>query len=86
MFKIFFEFIGRDIIIWYSNVIKYAMYGFGVYIAIGSIIQSINRIQKLKKVNFMDSEEKLIILRNDRKIKIISLVLFVLSYFIFYLF
>ena len=62
------------------------MYGFGVYIAIGSIIQSINRIQKLKKVNFMDSEEKLIILRNDRKIKIISLVLFVLSYFIFYLF
>lgn len=70
----------------YFDVIKYTMYGFGIYIAVGSILQSVNRIRKLKKINYINSEEQIAVFRSDRKKKIISLAVFVLSYFIFYLF
>lgn len=65
---------------------KNLVYIFGIYLGIGSILQSVNRLRKLKKANYFNSQEQIATLDRDRKKKIIAMAVFVLSYFIFYLF
>ena len=65
---------------------KYIAYALGIYLGVGSILQSVKRICKLKKVNFLNGNEQIAMFRNDRNKKIIALAVFILSYFVFYLF
>ena len=65
---------------------KYIAYVLGIYLGVGSILQSVKRICKLKKVNFLNGNEQIAMFRNDRNKKIIALAVFILSYFVFYLF
>lgn len=65
---------------------KYIAYALGIYLGVGSILQSVKRICKLKKVNFLNVNEQIAMFRNDRNKKIIALAVFILSYFVFYLF
>lgn len=65
---------------------KYLAYVLGIYLGVGSILQSVKRIRKLKKVNFLNGNEQIAMFRNDRNKKIIALAVFILSYFVFYLF
>lgn len=65
---------------------KNLVYILGIYLGVGSIIQSVKRIRQLKKANYLGSEEKISVLESDRNKKIIALAAFILSYFIFYLF
>lgn len=64
---------------------KNLVYILGIYLGIGSILQSLKRIRKLKEVNYCNGEEQLATLKSDRKKKIVAIAVFVLSYFIFYL-
>lgn len=84
--KYFLSFINRDIIVWYSNAYVYTFYGLGICLVLQGIGQSVSRIRKLKKANYIGGEEQIAILERDRNKKIIALAVFVLSYFIFYLF
>ncbi len=65
---------------------KYIAYALGIYLGVGSILQSVKRIRKLKKVNFLNGNEQIAMFRNDRNKKIIALAVFILSYFVFCLF
>lgn len=65
---------------------KYIAYALGIYLGVGSILQSVKRICKLKKANFLNGNEQIAMFRNDRNKKIIALAVFILSYFVFYLF
>ena len=65
---------------------KYLAYVLGIYLGVGSILQSVKRICKLKKANFLNGNEQIAMFRNDRNKKIIALAVFILSYFVFYLF
>ncbi len=65
---------------------KNLVYILGIYLGIGSILQSVNRMRKLKKANYYNGEEQIATLESARKKQIIALAVFVLSYFIFYLF
>ena len=71
-----------SIIIFFKNL----AYVLGIYLGVGSILQSVKRICKLKKVNFLNGNEQIAMFRNDRNKKIIALAVFILSYFVFYLF
>ena len=73
---------GINIIIFFKNL----AYILGIYLGVGSILQSVKRIRKLKKVNFLNGNEQIAMFRNDRNKKIIALAVFILSYFVFYLF
>ncbi len=73
---------GINIIIFLKNL----AYVLGIYLGVGSILQSVKRIRKLKKVNFLNGNEQIAMFRNDRNKKIIALAVFILSYFVFYLF
>ena len=73
---------GINIIIFFKNL----DYLLGIYLGVGSILQSVKRICKLKKVNFLNGNEQIAMFRNDRNKKIIALAVFILSYFVFYLF
>ena len=73
---------GINIIIFFKNL----AYVLGIYLGVGSILQSVKRIRKLKKVNFLNGNEQIAMFRNDRNKKIIALAVFILSYFVFYLF
>ena len=73
---------GINIIIFLKNL----AYVLGIYLGVGSILQSVKRICKLKKVNFLNGNEQIAMFRNDRNKKIIALAVFILSYFVFYLF
>ena len=73
---------GISIILFLKNL----AYVLGIYLGVGSILQSVKRICKLKKANFLNGNEQIAMFRNDRNKKIIALAVFVLSYFIFYLF
>lgn len=84
--KYFASFVNREILVGYIDALKYTMYGFGIYIALGSILQSVKRIRKLKRANYLGSEEKIAVFESDRNKKIIALAVFILSYFVFYLF
>ncbi len=65
---------------------KNLAYVLGIYLGVGSILQSVKRICKLKKANFLNGNEQIAMFRNDRNKKIIALAVFILSYFVFYLF
>lgn len=84
--KYFASFVNLEILVSYIDALKYIMYGVGIYIALGSILQSVKRIRQLKKANYLGREEKISVLESDRNKKIIALAAFILSYFIFYLF
>ena len=84
--KYFASFVNREILVGYIDALTYAMYGFGIYLGVGSILQSVKRICKLKKANFLNGNEQIAMFRNDRNKKIIALAVFILSYFVFYLF
>ena len=73
---------GINIIIFFKNL----AYVLGIYLGVGSILQSVKRICKLKKANFLNGNEQIAMFRNDRNKKIIALAVFILSYFVFYLF
>ena len=65
---------------------KNLAYVLGIYLGVGSILQSVKRIRKLKRANYLGSEEKIAVFESDRNKKIIALAVFILSYFVFYLF
>ena len=73
---------GINIILFLKNL----AYVLGIYLGVGSILQSVKRICKLKKANFLNGNEQIAMFRNDRNKKIIALAVFILSYFVFYLF
>ena len=48
---------------------KNLAYVLGIYLGVGSILQSVKRICKLKKVNFLNGNEQIAMFRNDRNKK-----------------
>lgn len=59
---------GINIIFFLKNL----AYVLGIYLGVGSILQSVKRICKLKKVNFLNGNEQIAMFRNDRNKKIIA--------------
>ena len=78
-----YEKIIRNLVSFFFKNLAYVL---GIYLGVGSILQSVKRIRKLKKVNFLNGNEQIAMFRNDRNKKIIALAVFILSYFVFYLF